>query len=123
MNRFRTSVEILGEIKGKNKCIIINMDQTPIFFDNSPKHTITERGVKEVILRKTTGGKQRCTFMLTVSSDGSKFPPYIIYKSNRKTPILNPSPDYAIINHNTKGKKYNNFFFSTYYIIFIRLGK
>ena len=82
------------------------MDQTPIFFDNSSKYTINEKGKREIIMKKSTGTKERCTFMLTVSSDGVKFPPYIIFKSNNKKPILNPFQEYTILTHNKKGKIY-----------------
>ena len=60
------------------------MDQTPVPYDNS------------------SGTKQRCTFMLTISSDGLKFPPYMIFKSERKTPLLNPFPESVIIRKNKK---------------------
>ena len=107
--RFRASIEILGEISGKTECLIINMDQTPVYLDPSSNHTINEMGKREVLIKKTTGTHQRCTFMLTITNDGWLFPPYIIVKSKRKSDLPNCFPEYCIVRNNPKGKKYYPF--------------
>ena len=44
--------------------------------------TYDYKGKKEIDVKTTIGGKKRLTVGLTIGSNGWKFPPYIILKSN-----------------------------------------
>ena len=60
-----------------------NADQTPLTFDVVTNSTIAEKGVKSVPIVTTGHDKDRFTVMLACRGDGSKLPPYIVFK--RKT--------------------------------------
>lgn len=95
-------MEILNE-KAEKKCLFINMDQTPIFYDMSRKFTYNEKNKKQITVKKTIGDKMRATVCLTVASDGTKFPPYLIFKSDAKKPLRNDFEDHSIIRTNKRG--------------------
>eukprot|EP00474_Spongospora_subterranea_P010808 CRZ11266.1 hypothetical protein [Spongospora subterranea] len=58
---------------------VINMDQTNMPFDNPYKTTYPRRGSRTVI-RKTIGSSVRCSVALSVTFDGQKLPPMIVFK-------------------------------------------
>ena len=60
-----------------------NADQTPLTFDVVTNSTIAEKGVKSVPMVTTGHDKDRFTVMLACRGDGSKLPPYVVFK--RKT--------------------------------------
>ena len=60
-----------------------NADQTPLTFDIVTNSTVAEKGVKSVPLLSTGHEKDRFTVMLTCLGDGTKLPPYVVFK--RKT--------------------------------------
>ena len=59
------------------------MDQTPLTFDIVTNSTVSERGVKSVLILNTGHDKDRFTVMLACLGDGTKLPPYVVFK--RKT--------------------------------------
>ena len=69
----------------------------------SSKYTFEHKNQKEVAMKKTTRSKLRVTFMLAVSSDGSRYPPYIIMKSKNKKEPINQIPQHSILRQNSKG--------------------
>jgi len=62
---------------------IINLDETPVFFDMAGAMTIDYRGAKTVHIRTTGNDKNRFTCVLAVLADGTKLPPMIIFKGKR----------------------------------------
>jgi len=62
---------------------IRNADQTPLTFDIVTNSTVSEKGVKSVSILTTGHEKDRFTVMLACRGDGTKLPPYIVFK--RKT--------------------------------------
>ena len=58
------------------------MDEVPVFFDLSSGYTYHYLGTKEVSAKRTTGSKQRATFVLCALSNGIFLPPYIIFKNS-----------------------------------------
>ncbi|EXX75300.1 hypothetical protein RirG_042970 [Rhizophagus irregularis DAOM 197198w] len=62
---------------------ILNMDETPVWFDMTGNFTIDNRGEKTIHIRGTGNEKNRFTVVLTVSADGTKFPPICIFKGKR----------------------------------------
>ena len=83
---------------------ILNMDETPVWFDMAGNFTIDHRGEKTIQIRGTGNEKNRFTVVLTVAAgkncstiffsfcftnpiictiDGTKFPPICIFKGKR----------------------------------------
>ena len=79
------------------------MDETPVYFDLTSKYTYDIRGKKTVSIRSTKGSKQRCTFLLSVASDGTMLPPYVILKSKNLKPFKNPFEDFCVLRHKNVG--------------------
>ena len=57
-----------------------NVDQTPLTFDIVTNSTISEKGVKSVPTLSTGHDKDRFTVMLACLGDGTKLPPYVVFK-------------------------------------------
>ena len=64
--------------------LIINMDETPAYFDIPGSRTIERKGKKEVCVRST--GAEKCWFIavLTCTVAGVMLPPMIIFKGKRE---------------------------------------
>ncbi|KAG7367560.1 hypothetical protein IV203_030231 [Nitzschia inconspicua] len=62
---------------------IINMDQTPLPFSLASTTTLELEGEKTVTVRQTGNSKTRCTVSLTITADGGKLKPMIIFKGQR----------------------------------------
>ena len=63
--------------------MIGNADQTPLTFDMPSNSTVDSKGTKSVSIM-TTGHEKDCfTVMLACLGDGTKLPPYVVFK--RKT--------------------------------------
>ena len=60
-----------------------NADQTPLTFDIVTSSTLSEIGIKSVPILTTGHEKDRFTVMLACLRDGTKLPPYVVFK--RKT--------------------------------------
>ena len=60
-----------------------NADQTPLTFDIVTNSTVEEKGIKSVPVLTTGHDKDRFTVMLACLGDGTKLPPYVVFK--RKT--------------------------------------
>ncbi|RZJ99490.1 MAG: hypothetical protein EOO43_26260 [Flavobacterium sp.] len=59
---------------------ICNVDETPIWLDMTPDHTLDFKGSKEVSLKCTTKFKVRATLVLGVFANGAKLTPMLIFK-------------------------------------------
>ena len=59
------------------------MEQSPLTFDVPSNTTVDSAGTKMVLIVTTGHKKDRFTVRLACLGDGSKFPPYVIFK--RKT--------------------------------------
>ena len=60
--------------------LIINIDETPIFYDSPFSNTLDKKGVKEVEIVTSGAEKDRVSLLLSVAADGTKLPPMIIFK-------------------------------------------
>ena len=63
--------------------LIGNADQTPLTFDMPSNSTVDSKGTKSVSIMTTGHEKDRFTVMLACLGDGTKLPPYVVFK--RKT--------------------------------------
>jgi hypothetical protein len=78
-----------------------NEDETPLYFDMPTNMTIEGKGEKSVIIRTTGCEKQHCTMMLTITANGRKLLPYMIFK--RKTMPKAKLPNYVHVCDQGKG--------------------
>lgn len=62
--------------------MIVNMDETPLYFDMTTNKTCTvnQKGAKTVSVRSSGAEKQRLTVVLAATGDGQMLPPMIISK-------------------------------------------
>ena len=82
--------------------MIGNADQTPLAFDIASKTTVSASGMKTVPIITTGHKKDRFTIMLACRGDGSKLPPYVVFK--RKTlPKKVKFPDGVLVRCHKKG--------------------
>ena len=63
--------------------LIINMDETPVYFDLQPAKTINKCGEKSVLVRTTGSEKRHFTVVLAVTASGVMLPPMVIFKGKR----------------------------------------
>ena len=59
---------------------IINMDETPIFFEIYHNYTYDKKGKKSIIIDTNGGDKQHITVLLTTCGGGKKLPPLLVFK-------------------------------------------
>ena len=64
--------------------LIINMDETPMYFDIVPGRTVDTKGTKTVKVRMTGAEKRHITVVLAVSNNGNVLPLMIIFKGKRE---------------------------------------
>lgn len=79
INKFVQSVNNKKAAHKFDHRIVINMDETNLYFENRPNRTLHNKGDKHIGI-KTTGNSNRCTILLAVSLAGDKLPPLVIFK-------------------------------------------
>ena len=79
-----------------------NADETAIYLDMPPNHTLEKKGVKEVLLKTTGGEKLRLPVMLAETADGTKLPPLLILKM-KTLPKSEAFPKDVIVRAQEKG--------------------
>uniref|UniRef100_K7FIA3 HTH CENPB-type domain-containing protein n=1 Tax=Pelodiscus sinensis TaxID=13735 RepID=K7FIA3_PELSI len=60
--------------------VIGNTMMTPLNFDNPYNRTLEVKGAKTISIASTGHGKSRFTVMIACMADGTKLPPYIVFK-------------------------------------------
>ncbi len=73
------------------KELIINMDETPMYFDMVPGYTINKKGAKEVHIRSSGSDKKRMTAVVTCTGSGLMLTTLAIFKGKRKLKFVAPS--------------------------------
>ena len=81
---FHTFVRTKREEDEFENSVIINMDETPVYFDLQPGKTINKSGEKSVLIRTTGSEKRHFTVVLAVTASGDFLPPMIIFKGKRE---------------------------------------
>jgi hypothetical protein len=69
-----------GTLCGLSDRLIINMDETPVYFEPDRATTVNKKGAKTASIR-SSGQSTRCTAVLAVAADGTKLPPMVIFKA------------------------------------------
>ena len=85
------------------KQFVLNMDQTPMYLSMSPVSTLNLQGARTVHGRRTGDSGGRFTVSLTVSANGDKLKPFLIFKgeengriATREFPV-NPDRDRVVL--------------------------
>jgi hypothetical protein len=86
---FLNEVWNMRKVKGYNDEIIGNMDETPIFFNMIPSNTIIYKNNKSILIKTQNQDKCRISVLLTITANGNKLPPYIIFKAKNKGNVEN----------------------------------
>lgn len=73
---------------------ILNMDQTPIFFNNHANNTLDQIGVRTVPLRSGTSSTMRVTVAVTATAGGQVLTPLIVFKGQPNGLIQRKFPQY-----------------------------
>ena len=63
-----------------NNYMVVNMDETALFLNMSPKRTINEKGDNTIMIKTLGQEKQRITILLSVSDEGDKLAPLVVFK-------------------------------------------
>jgi hypothetical protein len=95
---FHNYINNLIAKKKYKDCNIVNMDETPIWFDTPPKRTFDTKGVKDVYIVKNCNDRSRITGVLAVTKAGTFLPTCIISKSSSKRAVNEPQATYQYHN-------------------------
>ena len=93
--------KFLKQVRGQRKAyeypaeMILNMDETPLYFDIIPGRTLSSKGKRQIIVRGTTATKRHLTVVLTCTASGHMLPPMIIFKGKRELKFTRP-PSYVV---------------------------
>lgn len=93
--------QFLKQVRAQRKAydypaeMILNMDETPMYFDLIPGRTLSKKGKRQVIVRGTTATKRHLTVVLTCTAAGHMLPPMIIFKGKRELKLRRP-PGYVV---------------------------
>ena len=63
-----------------NNYMIVNMDETALFLNMSPKKTINEKGDNTIMIKTLGQEKQRISILLSVSAEGDKLAALVVFK-------------------------------------------
>ena len=77
------NIKDLREMHHFPDTMVINMDETPMYFDMPGSHTVHKKGCREVCIRSTGAEKRRLTVILACAAAGDMLPPMAIFKGKR----------------------------------------
>lgn len=98
ISSFQTFVKTERSSEEIDDRYIVNMDETPVFFDIVPNKTVEQTGNKSVIIRSSGSDKKHVTVMLAVSATGDVLPTIVIFKGKRPLrDIQVPNPKDVIV--------------------------
>lgn len=80
-----------------DKNLIVNMDETTIFFSFPGYKTIQKTGKKTVAIKTTGQEHVRAIILLSISAFGKKLKPLVIYKGTKNGKILYQLNNYPIV--------------------------
>ena len=83
LEKFQAFIIAEGKKPKYELSLIGNADQTPLTFDMPSNSMVDSKGTKSVSIMTTGHEKDRFTVMLACLGDGTKLPPYVVFK--RKT--------------------------------------
>ena len=80
----RTRLAEGGSLHGLDLRNFVNMDQTAVWFEMKSATTVDTVGARTVSVRDSGSNSKRCTVCLAVAADGTKLPPFVIFKGKTK---------------------------------------
>ena len=78
----RKDLKILDDTDNINR--IINVGETPVYFELIPDKTYNLKGAKEVIIETKGQEKNHVTVILSITGGKEKLPPVIVFKGKQK---------------------------------------
>jgi hypothetical protein len=78
--KFVSTIQDMREQNAYPLELIINFDETPVFFDSIPNYSYVERGIRRVEVKTASLQKKRVTLGLGISAAGHKLRPMMIFK-------------------------------------------
>ena len=77
------NIKDLREMHHFPDAMVINMDETPMYFDMPESHTVHKKGCREVHIRSTGAEKRRLTVILACTAADDMLLPMAIFKGKR----------------------------------------
>ena len=74
-------LSIRGAMSDVTAARFVNMDQTAIYFEPKLNTTLSERGLRTVSIRCSGSNQHRLSAFLSVSADGRKLAPFLVFKA------------------------------------------
>ena len=90
--------------------LVVNFDETPIFFDSLPNYCYDIKGTSKVEVKTPNVQKKRLTAGLGISATGIKLRPMIIFKGTSKTFRNLKNHKSALLEKNSNGWMTNDLF-------------
>ena len=94
---FLNEVRVLRTMYDYTSDLIINMDETPMYFDIVPERTVTKKGVREVRVRSSGAEKKRLMVTLSCAGNGKMLPALAIFKGKRKLKFRCPEDVHVVV--------------------------
>jgi hypothetical protein len=69
-----------GTLENVGPHYFINMDQTSVYFELKSKCIVAKKGARSVCARDSGSDAKRGTIVVTVAADGTKLPPFFVFK-------------------------------------------
>ena len=83
LEKFATNIQALREAHNFPDAMIINTDETPLYFDMPGFHSVPKKGCREIRIWSTGAEKRRLTVILACTAAGDMLPPMVIFKGKR----------------------------------------
>ena len=71
----------------RDRCFIVNMDQTPVYFSMSSKQTSVVIGKKTIHICTSANDTKHVTVVVTITADGTLLPFTLVFKGKPKGKI------------------------------------
>jgi hypothetical protein len=85
--------------------ILVNADQTAIYFDNAPLSNVTHTGVKHVPAITTTSARNRMTAMLAGTNSGQRLDPYFVLQATPPSETSSQAPRKGTVAYEIDGDR------------------
>lgn len=88
-------------VTGINRESIVNMDETPCYFDLPHNSTVDAKGMKNIHIATSGYEKMRFTTVLACTATGRKLMPFLIFKNLKNVPKLKKGEQKSnLVSHN-----------------------
>ena len=96
LEKFVDNPRTLRETHHFPDTMIVNMDETPLYFDMPSSHSVHKKGCREVRVRSTGAEKRQLTVILACTAAGHMLPPMIIFKGKQALKNLHIPPGVVV---------------------------